>query len=566
MEDAMYVGINLQIDSVRQLDEFSFAESNALFLEALALSPSNDTASIGAAMTGIFLLEDNSRLRALADEVEAWAEDEGTASPVAMLLAPAMAAIGDPMTLPLGFSTGTVQQVARSGMAAVELLVGPILTHGTPPSVVEAQTVLEEVVRPVLSQALAHLLGITNSDFTFTVTPRMQGEDPIDADPLELDYTEILTMQAGLEAALAAVDIATAYILTPNPLSVQGVIDAMTPGSTFLTLAPGGASNLADALVRVRSTGALLLAAIDELEAETDDQTDDIIKIDPNCCDDLQISPEDLADAKVYIRDILDALSGPTVITVGTEEEDQVIFTADARQFFINPITDFKAMLPLYEVFTATGDDETIAVGRWLALNLDEWMFPDPTFNGILPEMTETSDLFNTFDDFSEFFFDFSVTGDFWDLFSVDGKYCQDEFDPVAMVQGCLVGSDFFSSGYIYFDDSEDGQQGEVSINLYGQSGHPTYADASVRSRGPYEVVDDVGDGIYTVNMDTVLEDPITGMPLGPLMLTATLTDSPGETIDPVTGRSHGSLLEFSYLGSVWVFDNYRNGVISINR
>ena len=304
MEDAMYIGLNV-VDSdlefrLGRLDEFSFAESNALFLEALALSPSENVpfptaALFGAAVTGIFLLEDNSRLRALADEVEAWVLDD-SASPVAMLLGPAMTAIGDPMTLPLGFSTGTVEQVAHSGMTAVELVGGPILVHGTPPSVMEAQAALEEVVRPVLSQALSHLLGITDSDFTFTVTPRMQGENPTDADPLELDYTEILTMQAALEASLAAVDVATAYILTPNALSAQGMVDAMTPGSTFLTLVPVlGESNLADALVRLRSTGDLLLAAIDELEAEGDDQTDDIIKIEiENCCDDFQISPDDL--------------------------------------------------------------------------------------------------------------------------------------------------------------------------------------------------------------------------------------------------------------------------------
>ena len=287
----------------------------------------------------------------------------------------------------------------------------------------------------------------------------------------------------------------------------------------------------------------------------------------------------DVTVARDLIQDILDALSGPTVIGVELDEEyfdpdemiiippDSLIFTADARQFFINPIADLKAMLPLYEVFTATDDDETIAVGRWLALNLDKWTFPDPTFNRILPDMSTMSDLVNTFDDFNEFFFDFSVTGDSWDLFTVGGIWCQ-EIDPVTgSYIGCPVGSDFFDSGYIYFDDSEDGQEGEVSINLWGNSGPPNYVDASVYSRGPYDVVD-VGDGIYTVNMNTELYDPSTGMPLGtPLVLVATLTDSPGETIDPITGQFLESLLEFSYLESVWVFGtDHDAGVISIQR
>lgn len=66
MEAAMFTGLN--IDSVSQLDDFSFAESNRMFLEALLASPSNDTASFGAAVTGIFLPQDDPEVRALVDD------------------------------------------------------------------------------------------------------------------------------------------------------------------------------------------------------------------------------------------------------------------------------------------------------------------------------------------------------------------------------------------------------------------------------------------------------------------------------------------------------------------
>ncbi|MCH8882317.1 MAG: hypothetical protein IIA41_02330 [SAR324 cluster bacterium] len=191
----------LNIDQVSQLDDFSFAESNGLFLDALALSPTNETALFGAAVTEIFLLEDNTDVRAVVEDWEAWLEDEPlTPSPLATLLGPAVTAIGDPVTLPLSFSTETAEQVARSGMVALELAGGPALVHAPPPSVEELQTVLRDVVRPALIEALGHLLAITNSSFTFTVTEAMQGELPIDADPLELDYTEILAMQANQRA------------------------------------------------------------------------------------------------------------------------------------------------------------------------------------------------------------------------------------------------------------------------------------------------------------------------------------------------------------------------------
>ena len=70
MEEAMFTGLN--IDAVSQLDDFSFAESNALFLEVLAASPTNETALFGAAVTGIFLLEDNIRVRAVVEDWDAF--------------------------------------------------------------------------------------------------------------------------------------------------------------------------------------------------------------------------------------------------------------------------------------------------------------------------------------------------------------------------------------------------------------------------------------------------------------------------------------------------------------
>jgi hypothetical protein len=103
LEEAMFTALN--IDAVSGLDDVSFAESNGLFLDALSASPTNETALFGAAMTGIFLLEDNTDVRAVVEDWEAWLEDEPTAPPVAMLLGPALTVIGDPITLPLSLST-----------------------------------------------------------------------------------------------------------------------------------------------------------------------------------------------------------------------------------------------------------------------------------------------------------------------------------------------------------------------------------------------------------------------------------------------------------------------------
>jgi len=357
----------------------------------------------------------------------------------------------------------------------------------------------------------------------------MQGESANDADPLELDYTEILVLQAGTEAALAAIDVATAYILSPNPLGAQGFVEALTPGSTFLTLAAGGGDALGDALERIQSAGTLLLSAFDALEAETDDQSDDIIEIDA----------VDLADARAVVQDIKDALSSPTVVTFDEGDEDEYSFTLDARKFFVDPITDLKELLAPYEVFTAVEGSETVGVFRWTALNLDEWVLPDPTFNGILPEMNTTSDLFDL--GFDEFFFDFSLTMGYFDLITLDGLDCRADFEGGG--SGCAFGGDFIYGGAIDLS----GYDGEsmVYFNLHGQM-------SGVFSDGTYDVVDNM-DGTYMVNMDMVMQDGSNTA----LMLVGTLTDMPGYTsVDELFRRRGGSTLEVTYMGSVLLFEN----------
>ena len=413
--------------------------------------------------------------------------DDPAPSPVATLIGPAVTAIGSPTTLPLGFSTGTITQVAYSGLAAFDFARGPAMVHDPPPSVEELQAVLAEVVLPALLEAEEHLFEITNSSFTFTVTEKMQGELPIDADPLELDYTEILTMQAGVQAALAAIDVSAAYQLTPNPLDdhPQSWVDALEPGSPFLKLATGGEAALGDALERLQSAGTLLLSAIDELEAETDDQTDDIIKIGP---DDL--TAQELADARDVIQDVLDALSGPTPITLEEGTIDEFSIMVNAREFFIDPIEDFKAMLPPYEVFTADEDGEEVVVARWTELNLDEWTFPDPTFSGILPEMLTTAVLLAQDLDIGEFFFEFSLTAGSYRLISRDGLDCK--ADDAAGGTGCVTGGGHLLDTWIDLGHNDGEPEAWLKIE---------YETISFEYLGTYDVVDNL-DGTHTVTMD----------------------------------------------------------------
>lgn len=533
LEDALFATINAQ--SVSDFDLISFDEAHSLFSQALEQSPTNPTAAFGVAITTIFVLENDPEIRALAEEWEAWLEAENQSPMVRTLMAAPTPLRWERTELPLDLSGTDVRRLVEVGRVAHDITTVSASSHGAPPSVVRHQTVLGDVVLPALESALAAIEQVDDPGFVFTVTERMQGEDPALAEPLELDHTEVLVLRAGLEVAIASIRVATAYVMEPDPLDPDQFVSALTPGSTFLTLAPGGAEGLAEALERLPRAVDILRDALDALEAETDDQTDDIIRYDASGVGD-GVTPTDIADARTLLDDLEGALAGPTVVTLFEGGLDEVTFTLDAREFFLDPIPDFKALLPGYEVFTAMHGAETARYLRWTALNVGDWAFPDPTFSGVLPDMASTQDLIDAFGA-ADLFYELSLASGSYRLITVDGVDCYADF--LGGGQGCIVGDDQFYDG---------------SVLLTGEAGAPVvyfdlYGTTTVNASGSW-VVGDTGDDTYSVELSMT---PQSG---GTLDLVGTLVDVPGYTsIDEHFRTRGGSTLTVSYLGSVWVFE-----------
>ncbi|MGD2067298.1 MAG: hypothetical protein PVI57_01335 [Gemmatimonadota bacterium] len=395
------------IDEVGDLDDLTFEPARTLYEEALALDPENQVAAFGLAITTVFVLEDDPDLRAAADAWDAWLETNEIED---LNGVSAMAASGAVRwaraSLPLDPTGTRLGALVTRGRLVRALIAAEPTSHleGFPPTPAEHQALLRDVVEPALVAAADLLAEIDDPDFTFEVTPEMQGEPPEEADPLELDRTEVLVLQAGLETALAILDIAVAYRAEPSPWGADGFAEAMAPGSTFATLGTDGASRLADAHGRLGDAVDLLRSALSFLESETDDQDDDVIKYDPATSGgdfdlDDYLGSQDLADAREVLDDVEATLSGPRTLSVDLGRGD-VDLEVDLTRFFLDPIPDLKALLPAYD---ATG-------GRflWVAETFEAWTFPDPTFNGILPGMASTEllkaniDLEGLFDEFDE--------------------------------------------------------------------------------------------------------------------------------------------------------------------
>jgi hypothetical protein len=170
---------------------------------------------------------------------------------------------------------------------------------------------------------------------------------------------------------------------------------ALAGGSSFATLAVDGETRLAAARDRLQHAVSGVQAALDALVAETDDQADDVIKYDPGAVSgydswDDSLGTGDVQEVRGVLNDAAATLVGPSAIAPGVGLGSVLEFLRtgvdiDASRFFTAPVQDLKALLPSYQ--TAAGEF------HWTALAFDEWTFPDPSFNGILPGISTTDGL-----------------------------------------------------------------------------------------------------------------------------------------------------------------------------
>jgi hypothetical protein len=202
---------------------------------------------------------------------------------------------------------------------------------------------------------------------------------------------------------------------------------------------------------------------------------------------------------------------------------------------------------------------EDVAGFRWSALNLSEWQFPDPTFSGLLPGMTSTQDLidfsvrmdsagfYDLPGDLNRTFQRFSLSDGSYKLISIDGVDCLDVAQTSSFTSFCEIGTDsiYDADIYLFYNSCDPLNCGgppvgvAASFNIQSWSGTPAL-------EGSYLTFDNFNGTHY---LELALEDFT-------LFIGATLTAIPGHTaIDSWDRLRGGSVIQFDYLGSTWVFE-----------
>lgn len=354
---------------------FNLTSANSLYREAMTHDPSNRDARVGVALTGVLSLFADAELRNMMMS--------GGSVPAASVVIPKLGN-GDnaPWYSHLQNSSNVLEKFIPRGPYLNELPLQWIRgDESRQPSYY--QDIVERKMLPALADAIGHLeFVVQDPNYYFYITPQQIGGDI--GDSIRIDLTEVYLFLAVFRTLDAFGSAGTAYNIDFDPSTAAGVQAAWSVSSPFLTFRTGGEQRMKNVKTSFLGMASAIKSGIDYLRHETTHPGVDLIRYRPQ-------DEAGLVEIMNSMDSIRIALTTPTVL-VGdfndNGEPDELVMNIGS--LFDNPIANFKAKLPAY-----TSDAEANPHGGfnpvlvWQAGSFSAWTFPDATFNGFLPGMTD---------------------------------------------------------------------------------------------------------------------------------------------------------------------------------
>ncbi len=334
LEDALYLLIN---SDPQQPEDIDLSAPYAAYMDVLQQSPAHPTANFGAGVLEVMMLTRDPEVQAFFDDMQAFF-DAGDYFAVGGGVITNDVRVKDPILSASALKFPAFQPLTLTRRFSRAL--------DDDPQVSDLQAICLNEVLPRLTTAINRLDRVTpETDFVFTITPRMQG-DP-DEDPVELDLTEVYATLGVLHSITALLDHFCAYNFDFSAYDGPGMLQAFSMGSNFATLQ--GDDWMSDARTEWLAAISEVRAGITFLRNETDDQSDDLIRIDP-----YEAFTQDELDSILHYLDVIEnALNGSQVFEFDTDGNDWTPpeqITVSLQALYLNPVTDFKALFPNYSV------------------------------------------------------------------------------------------------------------------------------------------------------------------------------------------------------------------------
>jgi len=350
-------------------DALNFKVANNLYKEAIQLDPNNKEAHLGAAITEILCTYADTAINRVVKQWEAFGN-----SNIALSAQPIKNA---------GLLSSTTQMVVPLNEMAKNLVKIYSVAKVDPPLISDMQRILRDSFLPRINYAIDQLGMIENVDtFKFRVSGKMQGDAKLA--PVYLYSTEFMFTDALLQGVKAMLEGFLVYKFDLPDYKQASLVAALQQNSTtFFYKATDGDAHAANVKAAVNSMIDKMLLGITKLETISGHQADAAIKLGNN-----GLRQADLDTVKKYLNKMKTAMISPMDIHIenagsdGTPMDIQV----NIGKFFDNPAANPKAaFIPAYTV-TASGTNDIHF--EFNAQTYADFNFPDPTFGGVFPGMT----------------------------------------------------------------------------------------------------------------------------------------------------------------------------------
>ena len=280
--------------------------------------------------------------------------------------------LNDPAPLSLASNAGIVVSGSAADVCALAATLPQVFPASTPESGQVLQ-VARGVGLPLLQSALNILTGyVGGAPSTLDLANLPPCLRASAAGGVEIDDGDVLAARAALQGLVALVHLASAYdIDLPIAPELNGTTtpsDDFAQHKSLLTLEPGAAGELAQAGAQLDAALQDFIAAVDSIDAETDDQSDDLLVIGPADRANL----ETLRAAATRLRTAItrDATFEASVFARLPRDERVAL-----AGFLSGAVTSLRPLVP--------GFDK--------GGNPDPCHFPDYTFGGVTPDLTRSA-------------------------------------------------------------------------------------------------------------------------------------------------------------------------------
>lgn len=341
LEAKLFDLIESELDNVEQPSDINFSTPNSLYKQALQFDPNNDDANFGAALTELLNLTQN---QSFINAFETW----GAFLDTAKIFSPSNT-LDIFSVSPTGFPTSlSNQQMSIEAPLAMSMGMFKLTASSNVPQIGDIQNIFKAVALPAVNYSITRLERITNTSYIFTVTGKMQGD--INEDAIEIDFTEIYALKSVLNILKSWLHLSVAYNFNIATYDSTGMVNALKQDSDFLALNSDGVSHMSSAKTALLAAATNLENAIAFVEAETDNQDDDVIKVGSGV-------PQEVKDG---ITEFKEALNG-TVKTIKADfngDNSLESLDVDFASYFDTPIQNFKALVPAYTVIAEIENGE----------------------------------------------------------------------------------------------------------------------------------------------------------------------------------------------------------------